>query len=163
MVVRVRGVAGRLEHSRERSERGEKNRFPNGGACGGVRSAAARLRGEKGEGRGGPGVGVPRGARELVGSSPDRRVAPAAARTRRGRATCAARARSVGDRAEERERADRWAGTVTATVSLTDGVGLSVARGERGRGRERAWAGPRGEGNWAAQLHSTVLELFELF
>jgi hypothetical protein len=43
-----------------------------------VRSAAARPKGEKREGRGGPGVGVPRGARELMGSGPDRRVAPAA-------------------------------------------------------------------------------------
>jgi hypothetical protein len=69
----VWGVAGRLEHSRERSERGEKIRFLNGVARGGVRSAAARLRGEKGEGKGGPGMGVPRGARELVGSGPERR------------------------------------------------------------------------------------------
>jgi hypothetical protein len=72
-------------------------------ARGGVRSVAARPRGEKGEGRGGPGVGVPRGAREFVGSGPDRRVAAAAARAQRGRATCAARARLVEDRAGEIE------------------------------------------------------------
>jgi hypothetical protein len=51
-----------------------------------------------------------------------------------------------------------WAGIV-----MGGRVGLSAAQGERGRGRERAWAGPRGEGSWAARLHSTVLELFELF
>jgi hypothetical protein len=55
-VVRVRGVAGRLERSREWSERGE-NRVSDGAARGGMLSAAARPGGEKGEGRGVPGVG----------------------------------------------------------------------------------------------------------
>jgi hypothetical protein len=158
----VRGVAGRLEHSRERSKRGEKESISERRACGGVRSAVARPRGEKGREEGVLGVGVPRGARELVGSGPDRRVAPAATRARRGRATCAARARSVGDSAGERELTGGPA-QLRAAVSLTGGVGLSAARGERGRGRKRAWAGPRGERNWAARLHSAVLELFELF
>ncbi len=90
--------------TRERGRRGvRKSISERRETRGGVRSAAARPRGEKGREEGVPGVGVPRGARELVGSGPDRRVAPAAARARRGRATCAARARSVGDRAGERE------------------------------------------------------------
>jgi hypothetical protein len=90
--------------SRERGRRGVKKTVSErGGMCGGVRSAAARPTGEKGREEGVPGVGVPRGARELVGSGPDRRAAPAAARAQRGRATCAARARSVGRRQRGRE------------------------------------------------------------
>ena len=129
----MRGVAGRLEHSREKSERGEKTisaRRENARrrALGG--SAAER---GKEEGRGGPGRGSAtrragaRGVRSRpaggAGSS------PCAARARRAPR---AHARSVGGSAGE--RADRWAGTVTAAVSLTGGAGLSAARGERGAG-----------------------------
>jgi hypothetical protein len=46
----------------------------------------------------------------------------------------APRARTLGRSEAARERADRWAGTVTAAVSLTGGAGLSAARGERGAG-----------------------------
>jgi hypothetical protein len=139
----VWGVAGRLECLREWSERREKFRFPIGVACGGARSAAAQSRGEKGEGRGVPDVGVPRGARGLVGSGPDRRVAPAATRARYGWATCAARARSVGDRAGERGRADRWAGTVTGG-GIADRLGRPVSGTWRARARARERACARG-------------------
>jgi hypothetical protein len=101
-------------------------------------SGSAAGREKRGEG-GVPGVGVPHGTRELVGSSPDRQAAPAAARVRRGRATCAARARSVGDRAGER-RLTCGPAQYRAAVALTGGVGLSAARGEHGRRRERVSA-----------------------
>jgi hypothetical protein len=96
-------VAGRLEHSREWSERGEKSGFRMEWGAAECARRQRNREGKKGRGEGVPGVGVPRGARELVGSGPDRRVVPAAARVRRERATCAARAHSVGDRAGERE------------------------------------------------------------
>jgi hypothetical protein len=90
--------------TRERGRRGvRKSISERRETRGGVRSAAARPRGEKGREEGVPGVGVPRGARGLVGSGPDRRAAPAATRARRGRATCAARARSGGRRQRGRE------------------------------------------------------------
>jgi hypothetical protein len=133
----VRGAAGRLEHSRERSERGE-NSVSEWRARGGVRSAVARPRGEKGEGRGGPGVGVPRSARELMGSGPDRRVAPAAARVRRGWATCAARARSVGGGAGERE--SRQVGRHSNGDGVTDRRGRPVSDTGRVRAQARARA-----------------------
>jgi hypothetical protein len=130
----VRGVAGRLEHSREKSERGEKNDFRAEGKR--AAESARRQRGREGKrggkrgsrawechaARGGSWGPVPTGGR--------RRQQPV--RGAGGRR--APRARTLGRSEAARERADRWAGTVTAAVSLTGGAGLSAARGERGAG-----------------------------
>jgi hypothetical protein len=135
----VRGVAGRLERSREWSERGEKSGFQTEWRAAECARRQRGREGKRGRGEGVPGVGMPRDAWELVGSGPDRRVVPAAAR-----------ARTFGQRQSGREMTDRWAGTVM-------GGGVADRRGRpvsgtgrawaRARARERAWAGPRGEGN----------------
>jgi hypothetical protein len=140
--------------ARESGRRGVKNRVSDGVARGGKKNAR-RQRGREGK-RGGERESRVWGCHAARGSSWG--PLPTGGRLRQQ----PARARSIGDRAGERGLTGGPA-QERAAVSLTGGVGLLAARGERGRGRERVWAGPRGEGNWAARLHSTVLELFELF
>jgi hypothetical protein len=107
-------------------------------------SAAARQRGKRREKGGGPRRGgVPRGAGVPWGLAPTGSHRPTAARARRLRMTCAARA-CRPDRAV-RERADRWAATqYQAAVPLIGGAGPRRKRGGR------------------AQMNSKVLHLFEL-
>jgi hypothetical protein len=161
----VRGVAGRLEHLRERSERGAKNQVSERrGARRSALGGSVTERGKRGRERGSRRGGATRraGARGVR----SRPAGGAGSRPHVAWEGDVRRARTFGRRQSGRERADRWAGTVTAMVSLTGGVGQSAARGERRRGREHASVrGPAREekGNWAARLHSSVLELFELF
>jgi hypothetical protein len=94
-----------------------------------------------------------------VGPAPDRWAAPASARVRRRRATCAARTR-----ADWIERGERrlTGGLAQCRAAVTGGSGLSAVRESTGRGHADARVGqPEKKRRWAARMHSTVLDLFE--
>jgi hypothetical protein len=76
------------------------------------------------------------------------------------------RARACRLDREGREASDGWAeAQCQAAVPLTGVAGLSAARTGMGRGRAvaRTRVGrPEKKGSWAARMHSTVLDFFEL-
>jgi hypothetical protein len=96
-----------------------------------------------------------------MGPGLDQRAAPASARARRGRVTCATRARA--GRTERGEASDGWVvAQCRAAVPLAGGAGLSAGAGRAWVARGHAWAGPRRKRGGRAQMNSKVLHLFEL-
>jgi hypothetical protein len=76
------------------------------------------------------------------------------------------RARACRLDREGREASDGWAeAQCQAVVPLTGVSSLSAARTGVGRGRVVAWTRvgrPEKKGRWAAWMHNTVLDFFEL-
>jgi hypothetical protein len=122
----VRGVVGKLGHSREGV--GEEWGWEDESTCerGASGAAAVWQRGKRREKGGGPGCGGATRRGGAMGTGPDWRSSPGSG----PRATLAddvRRARACRPDIAGRERADRWAAAqCRAAVPLTGGVGLSV-------------------------------------
>jgi hypothetical protein len=167
-VVRAREAVGTVGRSRGgvgEEWRRENTRDRERGASGERAARRRRGRGEKGREKQGVRAWGATRRGGVVGPGPDRRAAPGSGLSA-ARVGDVHRARACRLDREGREASDGWAeAQCQAAVPLTGVAGLSAARTGMGRGRAvaRTRVGrPEKKGSWAARMHSTVLDFFEL-